>query len=114
MTAATLVLEPSFEADLPTEQYGYRPGRNTQQAVVEVREQLFRGHREVVDAGHGKCSTDRRPLSSAPDMNETGSVKGCRMPAFARARSQRPLDGRRPASRGGGNRSRGTYRPMGI
>ena len=50
MTAATLVLEPIFEADLPTEQYGYRPGRNAQQAVVEVREQLFRGHREVVDA----------------------------------------------------------------
>ena len=27
MTAATLVLEPIFEADLPPEQYAYRPGR---------------------------------------------------------------------------------------
>src|SRR5271166_6158559 len=26
------------------------PGRNTQQAVVEVEELVFRGHREVVDA----------------------------------------------------------------
>jgi hypothetical protein len=42
MTAAMLVLEPIFEADLPPEQYAYRPGRNAQQAVVEVEKQLFR------------------------------------------------------------------------
>jgi RNA-directed DNA polymerase len=50
MSAALLVLEPIFEADLPPEQYAYRPGRNAQQAVVEVEELLFRGHPEVVDA----------------------------------------------------------------
>jgi RNA-directed DNA polymerase len=50
MTAAMLVLEPIFEADLPPEQYAYRPGRNAQQAVVEVDKQLYQGHREVVDA----------------------------------------------------------------
>src|SRR5438067_3613589 len=50
MTAATLVVEPIFEADLPPEQYAYRPGRNAQQAAVAVEELLFRGHREVVDA----------------------------------------------------------------
>jgi len=50
MSAALLVLEPIFEADLPPEQYAYRPGRNAQQAVVEVQETLFRGHPEVVDA----------------------------------------------------------------
>ncbi len=50
MTAAMLVLEPIFEADLPPEQYAYRPGRNAQQAVVEVEELLYRGHPEVVDA----------------------------------------------------------------
>jgi group II intron reverse transcriptase/maturase len=50
MTAAMLVLEPIFEADLPPEQYAYRPGRNAQQAVVEVGALLDRGHREVVDA----------------------------------------------------------------
>ena len=32
------------------EQYAYRPGRNAQQAVVEVEALLFRGHPEVVDA----------------------------------------------------------------
>jgi RNA-directed DNA polymerase len=50
MSAALLVLEPIFEADLPPEQYAYRPGRNAQQAVVKVEELLIRGHREVVDA----------------------------------------------------------------
>ena len=50
MTAAMLVLEPIFEADLPPELYAYRPGRNAQQAVIEVEEVLFRGHPEVVDA----------------------------------------------------------------
>jgi len=50
MTAAMLVLEPIFEADLPPEQYAYRPGRSAQQAVVEVGALLDRGHQEVVDA----------------------------------------------------------------
>ena len=50
MTAAMLVLEPIFEADLPPEQYAYRPGRNAQQAALEVETQLYRGRTEVVDA----------------------------------------------------------------
>jgi group II intron reverse transcriptase/maturase len=50
MTAAVLVLEPIFEADLPPEQYGYRRGRNAQQAVIEVEETLYRGYPDVVDA----------------------------------------------------------------
>jgi len=50
MTAAMLVLEPIFDADLPPEQYAYRPGRNAQQAVLDVQDALFRGHPDVVDA----------------------------------------------------------------
>ena len=50
MTAAMLVLEPIFEADLPDEQYAYRVGRNAQQAVIDVEDVLFHGRREVVDA----------------------------------------------------------------
>ena len=38
MTAAMLVLEPIFEADLPPEQYAYRPGRNAQQAAIDVQD----------------------------------------------------------------------------
>jgi group II intron reverse transcriptase/maturase len=50
MTAAMLVLDPIFEADLPPEQYAYRQGRNAQQAAIEVKDLLFHGHLEVVDA----------------------------------------------------------------
>jgi RNA-directed DNA polymerase len=50
MTATVLVLEPIFEADLPDEQYGYRPGRSAQQAVIDVEESLYRGYPDVVDA----------------------------------------------------------------
>ena len=50
MTAAMLVLERIFEADFPPELYAYRPRRSAQQAVVEVEEQMFRGHPDVVDA----------------------------------------------------------------
>ena len=50
MTAAMLVLDPIFEADLPPEQYAYRPGRNAQQAATDVKDTLFYGHPEVVDA----------------------------------------------------------------
>src|SRR5271156_3828723 len=50
MTAAMLVLDPIFDADLPSEQYAYRSGRNAQQAVIDVEETLFAGHLDVVDA----------------------------------------------------------------
>jgi RNA-directed DNA polymerase len=44
-----------FDADLPSNLYAYRPGRNAQQAVVEVEDQLFRGARtsltDLVDLG---------------------------------------------------------------
>jgi RNA-directed DNA polymerase len=50
MTAAMLVLEAIFEADLPPEQYAYRPERNAQQAALEVEELLHRGFTDVVDA----------------------------------------------------------------
>src|SRR5262249_30656073 len=50
MTAAMLVLNPIFEADLPPEQYAYRAGRNAQQAVIDVEKTLFHDHPEVVAA----------------------------------------------------------------
>ena len=49
-TAAMLVLQPIFEADLQPEQYAYRPGRSTLDAVNHVRELLVQGHTQVVDA----------------------------------------------------------------
>ncbi len=49
-TAALLVLEPIFEADLQPEQYAYRPGRSALDAVRHVHSLLNSGHTEVVDA----------------------------------------------------------------
>jgi group II intron reverse transcriptase/maturase len=49
-TAAMLVLEPIFEADLQPEQYAYRPGRSALDAVVRVHGLLNMGHGQVVDA----------------------------------------------------------------
>jgi RNA-directed DNA polymerase len=49
-TAAVLVLEPIFEADLPTEQYAYRPDRGALDAVRQVHRLINTGYGEVVDA----------------------------------------------------------------
>jgi group II intron reverse transcriptase/maturase len=49
-TAAMLVLEPIFEADLQPEQHAYRPERSALDAVKEVQGLLDRGYTEVVDA----------------------------------------------------------------
>ncbi len=49
-TAALVVLEPIFEADLQPEQYAYRPGRSALDAVRRVQRLLIEGHDEVVDA----------------------------------------------------------------
>lgn len=50
MTAATLILAPIFEADLPPEQHGYRPERSALSAVKETRGLLVTGRNQVVDA----------------------------------------------------------------
>jgi RNA-directed DNA polymerase len=49
-TAAMLVLEPIFEADLQEEQHAYRPGRCAQDALLRIDKLMGTGHTEVVDA----------------------------------------------------------------
>ena len=49
-TAAVLVLSPIFEADLPAEQYAYRPGRSAHEAVRQVHGLLNTGYTDVIDA----------------------------------------------------------------
>jgi group II intron reverse transcriptase/maturase len=48
--AVVLVLEPIFEADLPPEQYAYRPGRDAHAAIKRVHELVNKGYTQVVDA----------------------------------------------------------------
>src|SRR6202051_1758874 len=49
-TAAVLVLEPIFEADLQSEQYAYRADRRALDAVKHVHKLINTGHEEIVDA----------------------------------------------------------------
>ena len=48
--AVVLVLEPIFEADLPSEQYAYRSGKSALDAIVKVQGLLQEGYTDVVDA----------------------------------------------------------------
>lgn len=49
-TAAVLVVSPIFEADLPAQQYAYRPRKSAHDAVKAVRALVNKGHRQVIDA----------------------------------------------------------------
>ena len=49
-TAAMLVLDPIFEADLQPEQYAYRADRSALDAVRHVHKLINTGHRRIVDA----------------------------------------------------------------
>jgi RNA-directed DNA polymerase len=53
-TAAKLVLEPIFEADMEAAAHGYRPKRSAADAIREVYALLQQGHTEVVDADLSK------------------------------------------------------------
>ena len=44
-TAAKLILEPIWEADLEPNAYGYRPKRSAQDAIQKVHELLAKGIR---------------------------------------------------------------------
>src|SRR5580698_7677720 len=53
-TAAKLVLEPIFEADLEPAAYGYRPGHSATGAIQQVLVLLRQGYTDVVDADLSK------------------------------------------------------------
>ena len=53
-TAAKLVLEPIWEAELEPSAYGYRPRRSAQGAIQKVDELLHEGYTDIVDADLSK------------------------------------------------------------
>jgi len=53
-TAAKLVLEPIWEAELEPNAYGYRPRKSAQDAIRKVDELLHDGYTDVVDADLSK------------------------------------------------------------
>src|SRR6516164_1278442 len=70
-TAAVLVLEPIFEADLPSEQYAYRQDRSALDAVRHVHKLVNTGHREIVDAD---LSSYLDPSTQCPLIHEIARV----------------------------------------
>jgi RNA-directed DNA polymerase len=53
-TAAKLILEPIWEAELEPNAYGYRPRKSAQGAIRKVDELLHEGYTDVVDADLSK------------------------------------------------------------
>jgi len=49
-TVCKMILEPIFEADFAETSYGFRPGRNSKDAMTAIREHLKKGNTEVYDA----------------------------------------------------------------
>lgn len=49
-TAAKLILEPIFEADFRGCSFGFRPKRSAHQALDEIKREVMRGRRWVIDA----------------------------------------------------------------
>jgi RNA-directed DNA polymerase len=66
-TAAKLVLEPIFEADLEACAYGYRPKRSAQDAIRKVHKLICQGYTDVVDADLSKYLD---PASYCPLIHE--------------------------------------------
>ena len=49
-TALMLVLMPIYEADFHAHSYGYRPKRHAAQAMEAIKQELWKGKTEIVDA----------------------------------------------------------------
>jgi retron-type reverse transcriptase len=50
VTAATVVLEPIFDVDMPAEQHGYRPNLGAHTAVRSVDRVINEGHTRIIEA----------------------------------------------------------------
>jgi hypothetical protein len=113
-TAAKLLLEPIFEADLEPNVFGYRPGRSALGAVDEVRYLLRSQYTDVVDADLSKYF-DTTQFTSARLaelllLRDTGRRVWGAQRACAAAAS--PDAGTRDSELAQGNHLRQTGRPL--
>jgi RNA-directed DNA polymerase len=81
-TAAKLVIEPIFEAELEPNTYGYRPKRSAQDAIRRVHKLLGEGYTDVVDADLSKyfdhssgCSCEKRNCWRVPSFSCSTCVR---------------------------------------
>jgi RNA-directed DNA polymerase len=68
-TAAVLVLEPIFEADLQPEQYAYPADRSALDAVQHVHKLINTGHGQIVDADLSSYRLGQLLLSGASQQS---------------------------------------------
>ena len=73
-TAAKLVIEPIFEADLEPNTFGYRPKRSANDAIRKVHKLLGEGYTDVVDADLSKYldTASYCPLIHENYLNKSG------------------------------------------
>ena len=69
-TAAVLVLEPIFEADLQPEQYAYRKDRSALDAVKHVHKLINTGHEEIVEIRITRFLAGTVPRKARPVFGE--------------------------------------------
>jgi RNA-directed DNA polymerase len=80
-TAAVLVLEPIFEADLTAEQYAYRADRSALDAVQHVHKLINTGHGQIVDADLSSYFDSIPHADATSDQDVAGSCgRGNRRP----------------------------------
>jgi RNA-directed DNA polymerase len=76
-TALSMVLMPIYEADFHPHSYGYRPKRSAGQAMKAIKEELWKGRTEIVDAdlsGYFDNIDHRRLLRQVRKRVADGSV----------------------------------------
>jgi RNA-directed DNA polymerase len=76
-TAAKLVLEPIFEADLEPSAYGYRPKRSAQDAIRKVHKLVREGYTDVVDADLSKYFDTDSALRTDAVCRSANRRSGC-------------------------------------
>ena len=111
-TAAKLVLEPIFEADMEPSAWGYRPKRSALDAVKVVHEALIEGYTQVVDADLSKYF-DTIPHD---DLMRSVTLRIVDRAVLALLKSwlQAPVQSEDPSGSGGSRMSGGKHHKLGT
>jgi RNA-directed DNA polymerase len=74
MTAATVVLEAIFEADMPAERHGCRPNLTAHTAVKEINRLINGGHTRIVDGDLADYYAASDPSCGDRGANHAGAT----------------------------------------
>lgn len=111
-TAAKLVLEPVFEADMEPSAWGYRPKRSAVDAVKQVHEALIEGFTQVLDADVSKYF-DTIPHDDLM-RSVTLRINDRAVLALLKSWLQAPVQSEGPPGSGGPRMSGGKHHKLGT